>query len=68
MSESKEVIQNEAVEAALMKLPLQSAPFVGRSEMRAALEAAAPLMIKSAYDLGLQHGANQPTNPYGASK
>lgn len=40
-----QVIPDTAVEAALMKLPLQSAPFVGRVEMRAALEAAAPIML-----------------------
>jgi hypothetical protein len=34
--------------------------------LRVALEAAAPHLMKSAYDLGLQHGANQPTNPYRA--
>ena len=39
------MIPEAAVEAALMKLPLQSAPFVGRVEMRAALEAAAPIML-----------------------
>lgn len=35
---------------------------------RLALEAAAPHMLKSAYDLGFQHGSNEPANPYRATK
>jgi len=41
---ARQVIPDAAVEAALARLPLESAPIVGRVEMRAALEAAAPHM------------------------
>lgn len=33
-------------------------------EARLILEAAAPHMVQAAYYLGLEHGANQPTNPH----
>jgi hypothetical protein len=35
-----------------------------RDDARAALEAAAPHMLKGAYDLGFLHGSTEPPNPY----
>jgi hypothetical protein len=62
------MIPAEAVEAAADAM----APVVKKLEAlilaRAALEAAAPYMLKSAYDLGFQHGSNEPANPYRSAK
>ena len=63
--EGPHVIPVEAVEAAVEALA-QSLDVDVATKMRAALEAAAPHMLKSAYDLGFQHGSNEPANPYRA--
>lgn len=41
---------------------------VYREKARLTLEAAAPHILKSAYDLGFQHGSNEPANPYRATE
>lgn len=57
------MIPAQAVEAALVAWSkIETRTLRGR--MHEALEAAAPHMVQAAYYLGLEHGANQPTNPY----
>lgn len=71
---SEVVIPAEAVEAARDAMQ-QFALIEDRDGLqswdayaRLALEAATPHMVQAAYDLGFQHGSNEPANPFRATK
>jgi hypothetical protein len=63
-------IPNEAIEAARSLLPIELRIYVGRVEMRAYLEAAAPFIAAAAWDdaygKGFEAARGEPdsTNPY----
>lgn len=71
MSEDRNMISDEAVDAAAKGFAPHWDGDGGwfafqefLPKLRGALEAAAPHMLREAYDLGFRHGSNEPTNPH----